>query len=334
MMNKFSLILAVVTGISGIFWCINKFYFVCIRHYKWCESIFLFKILKDFFKPSKKIFVGFIDIFINIFSFISSLFPVLLIVFVIRSFIVEPFQIPSGSMMPTLLIGDFILVKKYVYGLKNPINQKKLVDFGYPQRGDVIVFKYPKDSKLDYIKRIIGKPGDKVVYNMVSKQLIIYPENKNHMYMQSLPITYSDIVLSDFIQEFYTSTDGLMNTIFIEIDAYCQNKNYKGIRLVKTTESLDNVRHDILTMIPPGDKNFVKMYDKCATHLMSEWIVPPGKYFVMGDNRDNSADSRYWGYVPERNIVGKATMIWMSLKKQEGKWPIGIRFNRIGSIIQ
>lgn len=335
MINKFSLILVIITGISGVFWCMNRCYNIFIYYCQWYESTFLFKKLKIFFGQSQNLFVSIISVFMNVFSFISSLFPVLLLVFTIRSFIIEPFQIPSGSMMPTLLIGDFILVNKYVYGIKNPINQKKLINIGcLPKRGDVIVFKYPKNPALDYIKRVVGRPGDKIVYNIVSKQLLIYPKDICGSYMQALPIVYSNVMFSNFVQKFYTNKDGLVNSVFIEMKSHQQNKFFKGIHLVKTTELLDGVKHDILTMIPPGDKNFIKMYSQHAPHLISEWIVPAGNYFVMGDNRDNSADSRYWGYVPERNITGKAIKIWMSFKKQEGKWPTGIRLHRIGNNIQ
>lgn len=338
MINTFSLILMIMTGISGIFWCIKKF-FILVSYCRWCKLDFFHEKFKNFLQNSKSVCVLFVFYFINFFKFISSIFPVLLFIFIIRSFVIEPFQIPSGSMMPTLLIGDFILVNKFAYGIKNPVDQRTLINFKSPQRGDVIVFKYPKNPKLDYIKRVIGEPGDKIVYNLVSKQLVIYPHYIDHKHENNiLPVVYSDIVPSDFIQEFYTNDKGLVNTSFIQIDNmyHDEQNNSKGIRLIQTKESLDGREHYILTMIPPGDKNFINMYDKytTATHLISEWIVPFGQYFVMGDNRDNSADSRYWGCVPVRNVVGKATKIWMSVKKQEGQWPTGIRWYRMGSNIQ
>lgn len=323
MINTFSLILAIITGITGLLWCIHKFY-ILICNCKWYKLNFVFK--------SENIFILFFSYFKNIFKFMSSLFPMLLLVFMIRSFIIEPFQIPSGSMMPTLLVGDFILVKKFAYGIKNPFNQKMLFRVGYPNRGDVIVFKYPKNPKLDYIKRVIGKPGDKVVYNIISKKLTIYPQDQHNMHTQSLPVVYSNITPSNFFQEFYTTENGSVDTIFVEIESHYENKSSRGIRLIQTTEELCGKKHDILTMIPPGDQKFFTMYDQHKTHLISEWVVPEGEYFVMGDNRDNSADSRYWGYVPERNVIGKATIIWMSLKKQEGKWPVGIRLYRVSYI--
>lgn len=330
MINTFSLILVIITGISCIFWCINKIY-ILINNCKWCKSIYFFEKLKIFSQKKKNFFVVLISVFINVFNFVSSLFPMLLLVFIMRSFVIEPFQIPSGSMMPTLLIGDFILVKKFAYGIKNPINQKTLIDIGCPIRGDVVVFKYPKNPKLDYIKRVIGKPGDKIVYNIVSKQLIVYPRDV----IQALPTIYSNIVPSDFFQEFFTTVDGVVSTTFVEINRDYQDNSSRGIRLIQTTESLDGVKkYNILTMIPPGDKNFIKMYNKHTTNLISEWVVPEGSYFVMGDNRDNSADSRYWGFVPEKNIVGKAVIVWMSVNKQEGKWPTGIRLHRFCKSIQ
>lgn len=332
MINTFSLILLVITGISGAFWCISKFY-ILICNCAWYKSRVFLQTSKNLHQKSKNVFLLFFSFCIDVFNFISSIFPILLLVFIVRSFVIEPFQIPSGSMMPTLLIGDFILVKKFSYGIKNPINQKMLFTVKEPKRGDVIVFKYPKNPKLDYIKRVIGRPGDKVVYNMVSKQLTIYPRDANNMYAKELPVIYSDIIFSDFVQEFYTTEKGLVNTRFFEIEKNYQHNSVKGIRLIQTTESLDGMKHNILTMISPGDKNF--LCDRyVTTHLISEWIVPVGKYFVMGDNRDNSADSRYWGYVSERNIVGQAVIVWMSVKKQEGKWPVGIRLNRVGNIIR
>ncbi|URJ31235.1 signal peptidase I [Blochmannia endosymbiont of Camponotus sp.] len=331
MISTFSLVLVIITGISGIFWGIKQLYIIICNHNQH-KKIFLQK-SNNIYQQSKNTYSLIISYCSKISEFVSSLFPILLLVFIIRSFIFEPFRIPSGSMMPTLLIGDFILVKKFIYGIKNPVTQKTLINTGHPKRGDVIVFKYPKNPTLNYIKRVIGEPGDKIIYNIITKQLTIYPNYINHIkyIQQPLPITYNNISPSNFIQIFSSDANGKVNSSFIKIKS--QKKNPHGIRLIQTTESFNGIEHNILTMIPPGDQNLTKMYDQHTKHLVSEWLVPTDEYFVMGDNRDNSADSRYWGFVPERNIVGKAIIIWMNIKKrEEGIWPISIQMNRIGKI--
>lgn len=185
-----------------------------------------------------------------------SFFPVLAVVLVLRSFLVEPFQIPSGSMLPTLEVGDFILVNKFAYGLRLPVVGSKIVDIDDPDRGDVMVFRYPEDRKTNYIKRVIGLPGDQIRYR--DKQLFINDEKVESRFVARLP-----------------------------------PNEYRR-------EDLGSVEHDIyLTKGRPG------------TGGEGEWKVPPGHYFVMGDNRDNSNDSRYWGTVPDDLVVGKAFAIWM-----------------------
>lgn len=255
---------------------------------------------------------------------LASIFPALLIVFCIRSFIYEPFQIPSGSMMPTLLTGDFILVEKFAYGIKDPIMQNLIIPLGKPKRGDVVVFKYPNDLKLNFIKRVIGVPGDKIIYNSYSKKLTIFPQcsNNKHCY-KILPINYSDIKLSDFIQNPHDSL--LDNYIFP--NNIIQPEIKFGIR----EEIIDQKSHSILLLNDTSNK--AKIYYKKSIELQrSTWIVPKNQYFMMGDNRDNSSDSRFWGCVPEKNLIGKAVAIWMSFDKEHGHWPLNIRFNRIGKI--
>lgn len=330
MMNTFYLVLLIVTGVSGIFWFLKQLNKV-IYSYNWYEKFF-FRNISNYCQSSNNILAALTIFCINVYKFISSMFPILLLIFLLRSFVYEPFQIPSGSMMPTLLIGDFILVNKFVYGVKNPVTQKTLIECNHPKRGDLVVFKYPKDPKLNYIKRVIGEPGDKVVYNIIGKQLTIYPIGIDGEHTQSLSITYSDIMPSDFVQVFHKSTTGIISTNFVKTKNSEKNKISDGIRLIQTTESLNGVKHDILTMISPGDSRFTQIYTQHSKHLISEWLVPSNEYFVMGDNRDNSSDSRYWGCVPERNIVGKAVVIWMSLKKEDGQLPTGVELNRIGMI--
>ncbi|CAJ0992268.1 signal peptidase I [Pantoea sp. Nvir] len=304
MVNMFALFLGITTLATGVIWCVDRF------------NIFNSK------KGSSKA-SGQIGWWLET---VASFFPVLSIVFIVRSFLYEPFQIPSGSMMPTLLIGDFILVDKFSYGIKNPITQTKLISTGYPQRGDVAVFKYPKDPSLDYIKRIIGLPGDKIVYNPYNKMLTVTP---NGATVQggagvALPIIYTHIEPSSFIQTFSSSDKNSFYKV-------TQGENKQGgLRLDIRRETIGNVTHEIL-LVDKAQSQASAYYQQPGQQQAS-WIVPQGQYFMMGDNRDNSYDSRYWGFVSERNLVGKAVAIWMSLDKQEDQWLARIRLGRIGAI--
>ncbi|MCL1036922.1 signal peptidase I [Shewanella submarina] len=239
-----------------------------------------------------------------------SVFPVIAFVMVLRSFIYEPFQIPSGSMMPTLLVGDFILVEKFSYGLRDPVWRSKLVETGEPERGDVAVFKYPEDPKVDYIKRVVGLPGDKVIYR--NKQLWIQPKCEAGSDCSGPKLVErAEVNRGEFVQD--------------------------GIPLLRYKEQLGDVTHDIL--INPARSEMKQFFYRQGDLPAGEWIVPEGQYFVLGDNRDNSRDSRFWGFVPEANLVGKAVAIWISFEfdRQPSDllptWiPSGVRFNRIGAI--
>ena len=210
----------------------------------------------------------------------GSFFPVIALVFFLRSFLYEPFKIPSSSMVPTLVIGDLILVNKFTYGIRLPVLNKKIIDLSDPQRGDVMVFKYPKDPSLDYIKRVIGVPGDKIVYK--NKRLTV---NGKEISYEPLP---------DYLDEEHLS----------------YSKQYR--------EGLAAAPHRILNddKAPAYVQNpdpFPKR-ELCSYNLEGfSCTVPSGHYFMMGDNRDNSLDSRYWGFVPDENIVGKAFFVWMNL---------------------
>ncbi|MBK7264448.1 MAG: signal peptidase I [Rubrivivax sp.] len=210
----------------------------------------------------------------------AGLFPVILIVFILRSFLFEPFKIPSGSMIPTLLVGDLILVNKFHYGVRLPVINKKIIANNDPKRGDVMVFRYPVDPRQDYIKRVVGIPGDEISY-----------------FNQSLSINgqkVPTVAKGDFYDE----------------DSLRYSPQF--------SEKLGTVEHQILVdprrqaYYGPDPKSF-PMHENCR--YSAEGVtckVPPGHYFMMGDNRDNSQDSRYWGFVPDENIVGRAFFVWMN----------------------
>ncbi len=213
----------------------------------------------------------------------AGLFPVILVVFLLRSFLFEPFKIPSGSMIPTLIVGDLILVNKFHYGIRLPVVNKKIIDNHVPERGDVMVFRYPKDTSVDYIKRVVGVPGDEISFR--NQQL--YVNGQAVPTEPTPPPGYYDDESLRYFPEF--------------------------------VETLGQTRHGIL--INPQSRPFYGPEDQIAfphrenCRYSAEGVtckVPPGNYFMMGDNRDNSQDSRYWGFVPDENIVGKAFLVWMN----------------------
>lgn len=212
-------------------------------------------------------------------EFSRFLFPVVLVVLIVRSFVVEPFQIPSESMLPTLEKGDFILVNRFAYGLRFPVFNFKLLNLGDPQRGDVIVFRYPEDPSIDYIKRVVGLPGDKIRYG--NKQL----------YINDQPI--EKVLRGTYVKQ-------------------PDKQEY--------LEKLGSVNHSIL----------LQEYNYWPFHFLpenAEVTVPQHAYFAMGDNRDNSKDSREWGFVPDANLKGRAFFIWFS-------WENGLKWPRIGTRIK
>ncbi len=215
-------------------------------------------------------------------DYAKSFFPIFLIVLILRSFIFEPFKIPSASMMPTLLIGDFILVNKYDYGVRLPVLHNIIVKNKTPERGDIVVFRYPEDPSIPFIKRVVGLPGDKISY-----------------YNKSLYI--NDISVTQVLNGRYNAHGAgiMMDGVSLRI------------------ENLGDIEHEIL--ISP---------DRRSQEL--ETRVPEGHYFVLGDNRDNSKDSRFWGFVPDENLVGRAFLIWMNWDSKNG----GVDFARIGTIIK
>ncbi len=209
----------------------------------------------------------------------AGLFPVILIVFLLRSFVFEPFKIPSGSMIPTLLVGDLILVNKFTYGLRLPVANTRLTEGQAVQRGDVVVFRYPPKPSVDYIKRVIGLPGDEVSY--LNKRLTINGKE--------VPET----ALTDFFDE---ST----MEYFKQFDEQLGERHHKII--------IDQRRAAFI-----GNPDAFPYRDNCRYSIEGVTCkVPEGHYFMMGDNRDNSLDSRYWGFVPEGNIIGRAFFVWMN----------------------
>lgn len=213
-------------------------------------------------------------------------FPILLLVLIIRAFLVEPFRIPTGSLEPTLEIGDFIVVNKFIYGLRLPSVYTKIVPIKEPKRGDIVVFRHPQ-QQVDYIKRVVGLPGDRVSY--INKVLYV----NGHPAPQTFKGDGVDI-----------------------------NAEGAKVPVIEQEENLDGVKHKI----------FLRKDDEILDYSLKNettWVVPKGHYFMMGDNRDDSYDSRYWGFVPEDHIKGKAMMVWLSWDHEAHR----IRWNRFGERI-
>jgi len=250
----FALVLVALTLLSGLIWLADSLLFRQRRRDRSAQAG-----VTDYRDPM-------------VVDYARSLFPVLLIVLLFRSFLFEPFKIPSGSMIPTLLIGDFIVVNKYAYGLRLPVLNTKFVAVGEPRRGDVAVFRYPVDESVNFIKRIVGLPGDTITYR--NKELFVNGEKMPAV--DKVPFTTRDLK--------------------------CTTPRSDARRL---SERLDGVEHDIL-------------HHEAAPARDGQWVVPEGHYFLVGDNRDRSNDSREWGFVPEENLVGRAVGIWLNFDFEKG----------------
>jgi len=250
----FALVLVVLTSVSGVVWLIDSLLFRQRRMDKAVQN--------SIEAPREPVLV----------EYSRSLFPVLLIVLVFRSFLFEPFKIPSGSMIPTLLVGDFIVVNKFSYGVRLPVLNKKIISTGMPERGDVVVFRYPNDPAVNFIKRAIGLPGDTITYR--DKQLFVNGEKVER------------------------ESEGRFETNEVK----CTTPAADAVRY---TETLETAVHGILQHGTRGGRN-------------GQWVVPEGHYFMMGDNRDRSNDSRMWGFVPEENLLGRAVGIWLNFDFEKG----------------
>ena len=266
----FEFILVLGTFIAGIIWLVDVLFFAKQRQQASTSKTLHDPIIVEYSK---------------------SFFPVLFAVLVLRAFIYEPFRIPSGSMMPTLLVGDFILVNKFDYGLRLPITHTKITSGEKPKRGDVAVFRFPEDESLDYIKRVVGLPGDHISY-----------------YNRRLSVNGKP-VKTKFLENY----QGLGESSELIINQGCDN--------IKAECKVFNEQM--------GDINYTMMTNPDVRYSSDgELFVPAGHYFVMGDNRDHSNDSRFWGFVPEENLVGKAVMIWMHWDWRNGG--TGLEISRIG----
>ncbi|MEW6998427.1 signal peptidase I [Colwelliaceae bacterium BS250] len=304
----FSLFLVVITIVTGIVWALDKYVYAPKRQLnleatqEQCSQPLDNNAIAKITEPNALVETS------------VQIFPVIAFVLILRSFIYEPFQIPSGSMMPTLFDGDFILVNKFNYGLREPVARNKFLEVGLPERGDVAVFKYPVNPQVDFIKRVIGLPGDRIIYR--NKSLFIQPSCSAQTQAQQ-PCPEMEQVITNFEQ----TGEWLSH----------------GMPLSRYTSNMPNKTHEILVNDNTYPQNH--RFSNQPGMKKGEWLVPEGQYLMMGDNRDNSLDGRFWGFVPEENLVGEAVAIWMSFDFERNEdsmlptWvPSGVRFERIGGI--
>ncbi|CAN5900866.1 signal peptidase I [soil metagenome] len=287
--GNFALLLFLATVVTGIYWMAERFYFLPKRR-RAAEAIDASLAERNARLAGKGITqVDTVDVKVRDrllmqpwwLDWTAGLFPVILVVFLLRSFLFEPFKIPSGSMMPTLLTGDLILVNKFTYGLRLPVINTKLTDGTPPARGDVMVFRYPPQPSLDYIKRVVGLPGDEVAY--LNKKLTI---NGKPVSKDAVP-EYFDEEAMRYLKEYKEDLLGRQHFLLNDDSRRAGLSEAE----IMTFPNRENCRYSVDGVV-------------CK--------VPEGHYFMMGDNRDNSLDSRYWGFVPDKNIVGKAFFIWMN----------------------
>jgi signal peptidase I len=243
-------------------------------------------------------------------DYARSFFPVAAVVLLLRAFVFEPFRIPSDSMMPTLLAGDFIIVNKYDYGLRLPVLNTKFLNIGEPQRGDVVVFRYPLDPGINYIKRLVGLPGDRVVVK------------NDRLFVNDKAIDFR--VTGPFDDGCYVNFEQAEE----HLGEHVHNVMFCASAWAPPPTHLPSCNRSNVVGYICSDKNPPNLFGAEDSQVM---VVPPGHYLMIGDNRDNSEDGRRWGFVPENNLVGKATRIWFNLDLQRSGGPI---WSRIGSRIQ
>jgi signal peptidase I len=295
--GNFALLLFTATLVTGIYWLAERFYFLpqrqaqaqaledeALARREELTKLGIQKVDGDTAPARERLLMQpwWLD-------WTAGLFPVILVVFVLRSFLFEPFKIPSGSMIPTLWVGDLILVNKFHYGVRLPVLNTKVTTGEPVRRGDVMVFRYPPKPSLDYIKRVVGVPGDEVSY--LNKQLTI---NGQPVPKASLPDFFEEDSLS-YIKQFQ--------------ETFPVGASASEMASSKTVRLLNNAERPAFIA---GTEDF-PFKNQCSYSVEGVVCkVPPGHFFMMGDNRDNSLDSRYWGFVPEANIVGKAILVWMN----------------------
>jgi signal peptidase I len=287
--GNFALLLFMASVITGLYWLAERFYFLprrqlaaaqleaqAIQRSAELNKQGITQIDSDVAQARERLLMQpwWLD-------WTAGLFPVIIVVFLLRSFLFEPFKIPSGSMIPTLLVGDLILVNKFHYGLRLPVINVKMTEGSKPQRGDVMVFRYPPRPSLDYIKRVVGVPGDEVAY--LNKRLTV---NGQPVSTKAVPEFFDEDAMRDF-KQFEETLGEVKHRILNDDD------RRSGLSEVEIMDF-------------PGRQNCRYSIEGVVCR------VPEGHYFMMGDNRDNSMDSRYWGFVPDRNIVGKAFYVWMN----------------------
>ena len=285
--GNFALLLFLATAVTGMYWLAERFHFLpqrlraaaaleanASRRRAELDKMGVSQVDGDVSQAKSQLLMQpwWLD-------WTAGLFPVILVVFLLRSFLFEPFKIPSGSMIPTLLVGDLILVNKYHYGIRLPVINTRLTEGTAPQRGDVMVFRYPPKPSLDYIKRVVGLPGDEVAY--LNKRLSI---NGKPIETSSIPEFFDEDSMR-YVRQFEEKLGEKPHRLLNDDDRPA------FIPGVEDFPHRNNCRYSVEGVV-------------CT--------VPPGHYFMMGDNRDNSLDSRYWGFVPDKNIVGRAVLVWMN----------------------
>ncbi len=281
----FAIILVILTVASGVVSLIDILFFAKARKQKVMQQEGFAGLNKKAKKERLKAPL--------VADYARSLFPVFLIVFFVRSFVVEPFRVPSGSMLPTIQLNEFLLINKFDYGIRLPVIDKLIIPIGTPQRGDVVVFHYPVFTGVDYIKTVVGLPGDKISY--VNKELYINGQLAPKKWIDNtIEPANSNLVGID-------PTEGAVSATMV--------KQYQQT-LGKTVHTINN-------------SPIASAFD------FKDVVVPPGEYFVMGDNRDNSDDSRFWGFVSDKDLVGKAFMVWMSWDSTTDS----VRWNRLGTML-